>query len=467
LAKKKVCQFSQKRLQYPKHFEPRISMAQATFHFPRGFLWGAATAAHQVEGNNTNNNWWAWEQQQGRITQGHKSGLACDWWSGRWREDFDRAAESGQNAHRLSVEWSRIQPAPDRWDENALDRYREIVRGLVTRNMTPMVTLHHFSDPLWISENGGWENPETPVRFAPFVRKVVEALQEYTSLWVTVNEPNVLAASAYSMGVFPPGKQDLRAAILAMTNLVRAHAAAYRVIHELQPTARVGIACQYRGFIPARAGNPLDRMAARLQSRIFNDVIPQALASGELRLPFQRIRIPEARGTQDFVGINYYTQDRVAFDLSASGELFGRRSFLPDADLSETGFIANCPEGIYQAIDWGRQFNLPILITENGVEDAADSLRPRYLIQHLHQVWRACNFNFPVKGYFHWSLVDNFEWERGWTQRFGLWELDVETQARRKRPSADLFAEICKENGITSEMAARYAPEIFEKMFPN
>src|SRR5574342_539878 len=129
----------------------------ATYHFPRGFLWGTATAAHQVEGNNTNNQWWQWEEQG--HTKG-RSGLACDWWGGRWREDFDRAAEGGQNAHRLSVEWSRIQPTPDTWDEDALERYRSMLRGLRERGMTPMVTLHHFTDPLWFYERNGWEKEE-------------------------------------------------------------------------------------------------------------------------------------------------------------------------------------------------------------------------------------------------------------------------------------------------------------------
>jgi len=123
-------------------------MAQATYHFPRNFLWGTATSSHQVEGNNTNNNWWAWEQGSGHIRDGTKSGLACDWWGGRWREDLDRAVEGGQNAHRLSIEWSRIQPAPDRWDENAIDRYIDILRGMKERGITPMVTLHHFTDPI-------------------------------------------------------------------------------------------------------------------------------------------------------------------------------------------------------------------------------------------------------------------------------------------------------------------------------
>ena len=156
----------------------------------------------------------------------------------------------------------------------------------------------------------------------------------------------------------------------------------------------------------------------------------------------------------------------IAFNLLKPGELFARRFYPATDELSSTGFIANVPEGMFEALKWGQKFKLPILITENGVEDAEDKLRPRYLIQHLHQVWRAVNFNFPIKGYFHWTLVDNFEWERGWTQRFGLWELDVDTQARRKRPSADLYAEICRENAISSDMVARYAPELLETLFP-
>jgi beta-glucosidase len=443
-------------------------MAQATFHFPRGFLWGTATSSHQVEGNNTNNNWWAWEQQPGRIKDGRKSGPACDWWGGRWRDDLDRAAETGQNAHRLSIEWSRIQPLPDKWDESALDRYREIARGLLERNMTPLVTLHHFSDPVWLAEKGGWESGASAEAFVTYVRKAVEALKEYVSTWITINEPNVLTAFTYIFGYFPPGKMGLNLARQAATNLVRAHAGAYHAIHDIQPNARVGVAHHYRPILPARSWSPLDRWASGMQSGLFNDLFARALVDGKVRFPLPwRARVPEARNTQDFIGLNYYTQDQASFNLLKPGELFARRFYPRDAELSETGLIANIPQGMFRALQWAKQFNLPILITENGVEDGRDHLRPRYLIQHLHQVWRAVNFNYPVKGYFYWTLVDNFEWERGWSQRFGLWELDVDSQTRSKRPSADLYAEICRENGISSEMVARYAPEIFEQMFPN
>jgi beta-glucosidase len=440
-------------------------MAQAAFHFPRGFMWGTATAAHQVEGNNNNNNWWAWEQEAGHIQNGQKSGLACDWWNGRWREDFDRAAGGGQNAHRMSIEWSRVQPTPDRWDEDALDHYREMVRGLLERGLTPMVTLHHFSDPLWLSEMGGWENDKAPGYFDKYVRKTVEALREYVTLWCTINEPNVYTVSGYILGNFPPGKKDLRTGLKVAVNLLRGHAAAYRAIHTLQPQSRVGLAIHLRLFQGARSWLPLDRLVARLQNRFFNEIIPSALSRGVLPWPAST-RLPEAIGTQDYLGINYYTKEMVAFNLANSATMFGRGFFRKEAKLSETGFIANEPEGLFEIIKWGCQFNLPMIITENGAEGTDDNFRRRYLIEHIHQAWRAVNFNWPVKGYFYWTLMDNFEWERGWTQRFGLWELDSETQVRRKRPSADLYAEICRENGLTSEMVARYAPELLDKIFP-
>ncbi|HWT82784.1 MAG TPA: glycoside hydrolase family 1 protein, partial [Candidatus Methylomirabilis sp.] len=438
----------------------------ATFYFPAGFLWGTATASHQVEGGNTNNNWYAWEQEPGRIRNGDHSGLACDWWGGRWREDLDRAAETGQNAHRMSIEWSRVQPAADRWDEDALDHYRTIIRGMVDRGMTPLITLHHFTDPLWLTEQGGWQSEKTAGLFAAYVKRVVEALQEYVSLWVTINEPNTYVYSGFIGGEFPPGKHSMDVGFGVMANMVRGHAQAYAAIHAQQRQARVGIALNYRGFLPASSWSPLDKLIAGIQHRLFNQLFPRAFTDGTLDFVRSRLRIPEAAHTQDFLGVNYYTRDRVAFSLFHPGQAFGRNFYPKDADLSGTGFISNEPEGMFEALRWARGFKVPLIVTENGVEDADDHMRPRYLAQHVHQVWRAVNFNWQVKGYFYWTLVDNFEWERGWSQRFGLWELDVDTQARRRRPSADLYAAICRENGLSSEMVRRYAPEVFSKIFP-
>jgi beta-glucosidase len=304
-------------------------------------------------------------------------------------------------------------------------------------------------------------------RFSRFVEKTVEALREYTSLWCTINEPNVYTVSGYLLGLFPPGKQSLGAAFHVAGNMVKAHAAAYQVIHRLQPAARVGIAVNYRAFTPARSWSPLDRLAGGLQAAGFNHAFPNALQDGALRLAFLRQPIPQAKGTQDYIGVNYYTRDYVSFSLVHPTQLFGRRFYDPKAPLSDTGFMAHEPQGFFEALAWANRFRLPILVTENGVEDADDHLRPRYLAEHVHQMWRAVNFNYPIKGYFHWTLVDNFEWERGWTQRFGLWELDPETQGRRKRPSADLYAAICSENGLSTEMVAQYAPESLAVLFPD
>jgi beta-glucosidase len=440
-------------------------MPKGTYIFPEGFLWGTATAAHQVEGRNQNNTWYAWEQEEGRIINGHKSGLACDWWGGRWREDFDRAQAGGQNAHRLSIAWSRIQPEPDRWDEDALDHYREMLIGLRSRKMTPMVTLHHFSEPLWLAEMGGWENEAVIEAFEAFTRKAVEALMPYCNLWVTINEPNVFMLGAYIEGLFPPGKKDLNTALQVMQRMIRAHARAYKLIHELQPDARVGSSINYRGFKPA-SWLPWDRLAAKALHTLFNDLFPRTLKDGVFNTIRKKTSIPEAIGTQDFVGVNYYSTDMVRFSPFAAKDMYTRRFYPEDAALSESDFIANIPEGMIEAVKWAGSFGLPIIITENGVDDSKDSLRPRYLLEHLHALWKIVNANLRVEGYFHWTLVDNFEWERGWTQRFGLWGLDLETQARIRRPSVDMYAEICRTNGIASETVEKYAPELMKTLFP-
>ncbi len=440
-------------------------MPKATYHFPKGFLWGTATASHQVEGNNTNNNWYRWEQEGNTA---HKSGLACDWWGGRWKEDMDRAAETGQNTHRFSIEWSRVQPTPDRWDEDAIDRYRAMARGMTERGLMPMVTLHHFTDPLWLFEKNAWETDYPLAYFEKYVRKMVEALKEYVSTWVTINEPNVYSLSGYVAGDFPTAHKGLNVASRVMANLLRGHALAYRNIHQIQREARVGYALHYRPMVAARSWFPLDALMRNIQYNGINMAFPSAISTGAMKSPLGSVSVPEAKGTQDFLGLNYYSVDTVKFDLLNIKELFGKRYYPANSDFSATKFIANIPHGLYDSVKWATSTypSLPILITENGVEDHEDKMRPRYIAGHIHQLWRAVNFNWPVKGYYHWSLVDNFEWERGWTQRFGLWGLDTETQVRIRRPSVDLYAEICRENGLSSEMVSKYCPEVLADIFP-
>jgi beta-glucosidase len=451
-------------------------MPEATHTFPASFLWGTATAGYQMEGQSTNTDFWQWEQVPGHILGGRLSGNACDWWNGRrWQEDFDRAAADGHNALRLSVEWSRVQPERDRWDEHALDHYRQMVQGLRQRGLTPMVTLHHFVNPLWATEPGHhiWETGEVVALFEQYARKVVAALGEFVDLWCTINEPNAYMAQSWVLGVMPPSKKDIGLALKVAENILRAHAAAYRAIHDLQPQAMVGLPVHFDWIMPARPGFALDEWAARTQFNMLSTLFGDALATGRLRRPLiWPVSVPEARGTQDFIGIQYYTGIVVRFDPSIPGQLFGRRSFPPGAELDVMAAAGNMagyasyPAGLFDTLNWVQRQKLPIFITENGIGDSEDSLRRRYLISHLLQLWRAVNFNWDVRGYFHWSLLDNFEWDRGWEHRFGLYALDPDTQVRTARPSARLYSEIARSHTLSSDMVTRYAPELKEQLFP-
>jgi beta-glucosidase len=441
-------------------------MIKARYQFPKDFLWGTATASHQVEGNNHNNDWWNWELQADRILHGHRSGDACGWWDDRWVEDIERAVDSFQNAHRLSIEWSRIEPHPAVWDDSALEKYREILQGMRDRGIEPMVSLVHFSHPQWFIEKGGWLLEESAALFERYVRKSVGMLKDLVRLWITINEPNVYVYSGYVEGVFPPGMRDLRKAPLVVKNLLSAHSAAFRAIHELQPEAEVGVAHHYRSFKPENRRNPLDRFVSTFRHQGFNNVFPEAIRTGQVRMLHWRRTIPEVRGTQDFFGLNYYTRETVDVDLSNPGATLRAGGFPDGADVSPNGFIANEPEGFWEALGWAQKHDLPIYITENGIEDPEDRIRSRFLANHIRELWRAVNFNWKVKGYFHWTLVDNFEWERGWTQRFGLWALDPKTQIRKKRRAADFYSDICEHNGLVADAVAEYAPEVLDLIFP-
>jgi len=425
--------------------------------FPRDFRWGTATSAHQVEGNNTNNDWWAWEQQPGRIKTGDRSGLACDWWA-RAERDFDTARDLHQNAHRLSVEWSRIQPEPGRWDGDAVDRYREMLRGLRERGIEPMVTLHHFTNPLWFAERGGWERDDAAGVFARFVERVVPSLAEFTDLWCTVNEPVGWAFSAYVSGIWPPGRRSVRRAMKALTHMLRGHAAAYRIIHQVQAGAQVGFANYFRLFDPAHANSPLDRLVATRQHRFVNTSFIDGAATGRVRALPWVVNVPEAARTLDFVGVNYYTRDMVSFDLRRPKQFFGRNFPAPGAPVSDGGYGEIYPEGLSRVLRLAARYGKPIFITENGLPDDDDHRRPAFIIDHLSQVWRAIQEGVPVRGYYHWSLVDNFEWVRGWSLKFGLISVDPATQARTLRPSAHLYKEICRTGTITLETSVTSDP---------
>ncbi|HQY92531.1 glycoside hydrolase family 1 protein [Caldilinea sp.] len=438
--------------------------------FPEGFLWGTATSSHQVEGNNTNNQWWRFEQQPGAIWHGDRSGLACDWWRAA-EVDFDLMQSLGLSTHRMSVEWSRIEPEPGRFDHAAIARYRAMLDGLRNRGMKPMVTLHHFTNPLWLEQAGGWENPEVVTRFQHFVRFTVNALRDLCDAWVTINEPLVYVAQGWVRGIWPPQKISPLGVVRVFRHMLQAHGVAYRTIHACAPDAQVGYAMPVRVFQPSDPARWLDRKAAGLKRYLAEHIWIMGAADGKIRFPLGFDDYHHAlEDSTDFIGINFYTRDLVRFHPDPR-RLFGEEHYHPEGEFSDSGwrgvYSEYTPQALHQIVREVNAFGKPIYITENGLPDRDDDQRPRWLLGHLHQLQRAIQDGCDVRGYYHWTFTDNFEWSEGWGLRFGLVELDPETQERRLRPSARLFSEIARNNTIPAHLVAHYAPEIMPVIFPN
>jgi beta-glucosidase len=446
--------------------------SQRLLRFPDGFLWGTASASHQCEGGNTNNQWYRWEQQ-GHILSGDTCAAAANWWQ-QAEDDFELAEQLESNALRLSLEWSRVEPQEGRWDSSAIDRYRAMLSDLRHRHILPIVTLHHFTEPLWFAERGGFTVPENIPLFVRYVQYAVAQLHDLCDFWITFNEPNVYAVMGYLLGTYPPGEHDLKCTLLVMRNLLQAHVESFYAISELQPESRIGYCLHYRLFDPARPAWPPDVAAASLQEESFNWSLLKAAESGHFSFPLNLVLEPlkHAPGTRDYHGVNYYTREMVRFDPTRPGELFARRFDRPGAILNDPGleetFGEIYPAGLYRvlkAVYKRTRGNKPLYITENGFSDARDNRRPRAILEHLAMVQRAIQAGIPVRGYLHWTLVDNFEWAEGWGARFGLVELNPLTQERIPRASASLFGEICRANAITEQMVERYAPEAMETIF--
>ncbi len=431
------------------------------YQFPKGFLWGAATAAHQVEGNNANNDWTEWEKVPGHIHDGTTSQIACDWWGGRYREDFDLARTWGHNAHRLSIEWSRLQPTPDTWDDHAFDYYRQVLGALRERGMTPFVTLDHFSKPRWFLDQGGWLNDAAPNTFMQFATHAVECLGDLAEYWCTLNEPNLYVLLSYLWGSRPPQAANAGQAFRVARNQMLGHAAAFHAIHRVQKTAKVGLAHAWRAIAPQNPGSRADRLCAWVLDRIFNRMVLRAVTDGVFIVPMGRgERIPEAKNTLDYFGMNYYFKHPVAFDAHQPAPMYYR--MIPSDDLQGTNYASWFGMGKISTAAFVRvlreasAFHVPIYITENGIFDAGGDIQERYLVTHLNALRQAIRAGVDVRGYFWWTLVDNFEWDAGFWLRFGLAHLDVETQVRTPRPSAALMARIIAENGIADDLLNKY-----------
>ena len=410
-------------------------------------IWGAATSAHQVEGWNRWNDWWAWEQA-GKV--GEASGAACDQYR-LFREDFHLARSLGHTAHRFSLEWSRLEPREGEWNEEAFRHYDEVFNSLEAEGLEPVVTLHHFTNPAWFTEKGGWLSEGAAETFCKFVRRAAERYGPRVRFWVTLNEPLILIYQGYLIGRWPPGEQSMEKCFRAMRELLRAHVRAYGILHERSKNSDcwVSIAHHMTAFAPCRTQSLLDHCNVFLRKKFVNRLAFEALHSGFLFYPGVFCEKLAASRTLDFLGVNYYSRDFIRFGgfwgIGQFGNVCSKEHHrLEIKETNDLGWEVY-PKGIYEVVTGLRSLKLPIVITENGVCTDNDVQRQHYIEAHLGQLKRAREDGAPIFGYFYWSLVDNFEWAEGFKPRFGVVEVDYGTQTRRVRPSAQALRKGCGE----------------------
>jgi beta-glucosidase len=401
--------------------------------FPEGFLWGAATSAYQVEGGNSNSDWWPWEKQAGK----ENSGFACRHYD-YFEQDFALAGSLQHNAHRFSIEWSRIEPEEGKFSEKEIKHYVDVVLSLKAHRIEPIVTLHHFTNPVWFGRSGGWEDKKSIARFSRYCDFVVRALAPHVSYWVTINEPTVYISHAFIFGVWPPqGKSFLRAKKV-QDNLAVAHIRSYSLIHNIykelglsKPLA--GFSQFTQAFVPCTERRR-DRFAAALRNSWFN-------------LGF--IDYVARHRAMDFIGVNYYSRQLVELKKCGIGNLVwdtcqNNHRPLPKNSLGWDIY----PEGLSGILMHLKKYGLPVIITENGICTSDDNQRWEYLAAHLKNIHMAMEKGVLVKGYLYWSLMDNFEWDKGFGPRFGLIDVDYRTYLRTVRESAKKFAQVCRTNTL-------------------
>jgi beta-glucosidase len=403
--------------------------------FPQNFLWGAATSSYQVEGGNSNADWWEWEKRVGK----ENSGDACRHYE-LYNQDFDLAQGLNHNAHRLSIEWSRIEPKEGEFSQKELQHYIEVLRALRRRNIEPMVTLHHFTTPLWLSQEGGWENPHIVDYFLRYCEFVVRGLAEHVHYWMTINEPTIYVSHSYLFGLWPPQVKSYLRTRKVYNHMIDAHIRGYKLIHRTYRQYNlVKPAVSFAHHMPAiiPCSNSLkNRLAAYLRDRWYNFDLLDKFAKHK---------------TLDFIGFNYYSRHLVHLLRWGLGNLVWDVCTTNHDPVKKNSLGWDIyPEGLYQVLLKLKKYNVPIVISENGICTLDDNLRWEFIRDHLKSVHRAMEEGVNVVGYLYWSLLDNFEWDKGFGPRFGLIEMDYLTQKRTVRESARKLAQVC-ETGILEE----------------
>jgi beta-glucosidase len=398
-------------------------------NFPEGFLWGTSTSAYQVEGDNVND-WSEWEKEGKRMLKLMKKknnpddficGTACDSYN-RYEEDLDLANKLNNNTIRFGMEWSRVEQKKDIWNVDEIKHYREMLRAAKQKGFKTVFTLWHWTLPTWLANSGGLVSKDFEKRFTRYVEMVIGELGGDIDYWVTLNEPMIAALNAYISKRWPPNKRNIFKYRRAVKNLVKVHKLSYKMIHERFPDARVGYSNLTNYIEPKHKWLITDILIAKLFDLMWNKWF-----------------INKTIDHVDYIGMSYYFHDRIV----------SYPPFVKNANKQKTDMGWEIyPEGIYHVLKQLAKYDKPIMILENGLADEQDKYRADFIKDHLRYVHQAISEGVEVLGYFHWSLLDNFEWDLGYAPKFGLYAVDRKTFVRTARPSAAVYAKICGENGV-------------------
>jgi len=397
--------------------------------FPKNFYWGSATSSYQVEGNNTNADWWPWEITAGK----ERSGAACRHYE-LYEQDFDLIKSLNHNAHRLSIEWSRIEPREGEFSSDTIEHYLQVIKALRARGIEPMVTLHHFTNPIWFSDSGNWVKETSIKRFLRYCEFVVKALAPHVQFWFTINEPSVYFSHAFLWGMWPPQEKSFFKMRAVHDHMNEAHVEAYKLIHQIYrnaayPTPKVSIAHHMQAIVGCN-DDVKTRLGVSLRKYLYNLEVLDYLNKHQ---------------SLDFIGVNYYSRNLVHVHSWWIGNLLMETCQEDHHPLKKNSLgWAIYPDGLRQVLVDIKKYNLPVIISENGICTSDDAQRWEFIQEHLKKVHEAMSEGVDVMGYLYWSLMDNFEWAHGYGPRFGLIDVDYPTSKRTIRSSALQFSNVCK-----------------------
>ncbi len=393
--------------------------------FPPDFLWGSSISSYQTEGGNETNDWALWEKEH-HLEPAGKSANHYQ----LFQSDISLARSLGQNSLRFSIEWARIYPSRRNISFRGLNHYRDVVSSLKNNNMAPVVTLHHFTNPMWFINNGGWLNPEAIDDFLSYVRTVVSYLRNDVQYWIIFNEPLVYVYNGFIKGIWPPGMKSIRKALKAIDNISKAYVLSYKIIKSIysRRASYVSIAKHMRVFSPCFYLNiGQNNVLAFLRSYFFNFRIINSLLK---------------KKSLDFISLNYYCREFVKWGIPLGDECNSKHH---KGLRNSLGWFVY-PEGLYYILMKLKRYKVPVIITENGTSENNISAYHHFLRSHIDNLAKALNSGVNIRGYFWWSLLDNFEWDKGYKHKFGLVEVDFNNFSRVVRSFALEYKKICESN---------------------